>query len=81
MNTKEEIEARANELINPNVSFNCYEVKILRHKGNKKLQAFRLEFSWEKDGVAYNFARRARNTEVSSVLKEYADEVNKISSK
>lgn len=77
--TKERIEDYVNIEINEGVTFNCHEVKMLRHKGNKKLKIFRLEFNWDKDGANFNFSRRAKAVDIPTVIDGYVDEVNRIS--
>ena len=80
LRTKEEIEAHVNIEINEGVIFNCHEVKMLRHKGNKRLKIFRLEFTWDKDGTNFNFSRRAKFEDIPTVIDGYVDEVNRIAS-
>jgi len=79
LGTKEEIEAHVNPLLNEGIAFNCHEVKMLRHKSNARLKVFRLEFTWENDGTAFSFSRRAKAVEVPAVIDGYVDEVNRIS--
>ncbi len=80
LGTKEEIEAYINPKLNENVSFNCNEVRMLRHRGNKKLKVFRLDFTWDSEGAAMSFSRRTMASDVPSVVDDYLEMVNRISS-
>ena len=80
LETKQEIEEYVNPKLNEGVSFNCHDILMLRHKGNKKLKVFRLEFTWENEGKSMNFSRRVKAIEVERLIDGYIEEVNKLSS-